>query len=281
MGSMHTQSKCIDIEEDNINDKSTVDNYFDIMVKEHSLLWEELSIQPEENIFDTDEMNNYARAYGQASISEYHGKISKHVVEIKKENIDISLLPLGLRRYNTSERSDRTATPTMMLTDGEGGGERGGGESEGVFNERNFDQNGDPYPSRPSTTASVGGGGGGSGNRGRSAVVSGSGGAGGRGGGSHSASSEHKNMTDNNDDDKSVTSQETHSTGGTNKSEKYNQSQKSNMSGKSNQSQKSNRSEKNNDNYGQSSSKNSERSEERRVGKECLHQCRSRWSPYH
>ena len=23
------------------------------------------------------------------------------------------------------------------------------------------------------------------------------------------------------------------------------------------------------------------RSEERRVGKECLHQCRSRWSPYH
>ena len=65
-------------------------------------------------------------------------------------------------------------------------------------------------------------------------------------------------MTDNNDDDKSVTSQETHSTGGTNKSEKYNQSQKSNMSGKSNQSQKSNRSEKNNDNYGQSSSKNSE-----------------------
>ena len=24
-----------------------------------------------------------------------------------------------------------------------------------------------------------------------------------------------------------------------------------------------------------------ERSEERRVGKECLHQCRSRWSPYH
>ena len=25
----------------------------------------------------------------------------------------------------------------------------------------------------------------------------------------------------------------------------------------------------------------SKRSEERRVGKECLHQCRSRWSPYH
>ena len=24
-----------------------------------------------------------------------------------------------------------------------------------------------------------------------------------------------------------------------------------------------------------------DRSEERRVGKECLHQCRSRWSPYH
>ena len=24
-----------------------------------------------------------------------------------------------------------------------------------------------------------------------------------------------------------------------------------------------------------------ERSEERRVGKECLHACRSRWSPYH
>ena len=27
--------------------------------------------------------------------------------------------------------------------------------------------------------------------------------------------------------------------------------------------------------------KGKERSEERRVGKECLHQCRSRWSPYH
>ena len=28
-------------------------------------------------------------------------------------------------------------------------------------------------------------------------------------------------------------------------------------------------------------SSNRVRSEERRVGKECLHQCRSRWSPYH
>ena len=27
--------------------------------------------------------------------------------------------------------------------------------------------------------------------------------------------------------------------------------------------------------------KDNSRSEERRVGKECLHACRSRWSPYH